>query len=150
MADTSFFGRLNRLFSGGTIVAKTKKGLKVLDINKVQANDDFATNRLIDRYNRLHTTGNQNTTGQNINFHTARVALFTDYEVMDEDSIISAALDVYADECTMKNEFGDVLKISTDKEDVKKILHNLFYDVLNIDIIYGLGFVTWQNMAISF
>ena len=144
MADKSFFGRLNRLFSGGTIVAKTKAGLKVLDINKVQASDDFATNRLIDRYNRLHTTSNQNATGQNINFHTARVALFTDYEVMDEDSIISAALDVYADECTMKNEFGDVLKISTDKEDIKKILHNLFYDVLNIE--YNLW--PWiRNMA---
>ena len=134
MADTSFFGRLNRLFSGGTIVTKTSGGLKVLDINKVQATDDFATNRLIDRYNRLHTTSNPSSGyNANTNFHTARIALFTDYEVMDEDSIISAALDVYADECTMKNEYGDVLKITTDKEDVKKVLHNLFYDVLNIE-----------------
>jgi len=134
MADTSFFTRLNRLFTGGTIVTKTKDGLKVLDVNKVQSYQDLETNRLIDRYTKLHTTSNA-TSGynQNINFHTARVALFADYEVMDEDSIISAALDIYADECTMKNENGDVLKIQTEKEDVKKVLDNLFYDVLNIE-----------------
>ena len=91
MADKSFFGRLNRLFSGGTIVTKTSGGLKILDINKVQANDDFATNRLVDRYNRLHTTSISTGYSADTNFHTARVALFTDYEVMDEDSIISAA-----------------------------------------------------------
>ena len=133
MADKSFFGRLNRLFSGGTIVTKTSGGLKILDINKVQANDDFATNRLVDRYNRLHTTSISTGYSADTNFHTARIALFTDYEVMDEDSIISAALDIYADECTMKNEYGDVLKITTDKQDVQKVLNNLFYDVLNIE-----------------
>ena len=134
MADTSFFKRLNRLFTGGTIVTKTKAGLKVLDINKVQSYQDLETNRLIDRYTKLHTTSN-GTSGynQNVNFHTARVALFADYEVMDEDSIISAALDIYADECTMKNESGDVLQIQTEKSDIKKVLDNLFYDVLNIE-----------------
>ena len=145
MADKTFFGRLNRLFSGGTIVTKTSAGLKILDINKVQQNDDFATNRLVDRYNRLHTAP-QPASGYNANtnFHTARISLFTDYEVMDEDSIISAALDIYADECTMKNEFGDVLKITTDKEDVQKVLQNLFYDVMNIE--YNLW--PWiRNMA---
>ena len=34
---------------------------------------------------------------------------------------------------SMKNEFGDVLLIRSHKEDIQKIVHNLFYDVLNIE-----------------
>ena len=52
---------------------------------------------------------------------------------MDTDAIISSALDIYADESTMKNEFGEVLTISCQNENVQKILHNLFYDVCNIE-----------------
>jgi hypothetical protein len=59
--------------------------------------------------------------------------LFRDYEAMDTDSIISSALDIYADECTAKNEFGDVLTISSGNDRVQKVLHNLFYDILNIE-----------------
>ena len=52
---------------------------------------------------------------------------------MDSDAIISSALDIYADESTMKSEYGDVLEINTDNENIKQILHNLFYDILNIE-----------------
>ena len=39
---------------------------------------------------------------------------------------------IYADESTMKSEYGDVLEINTDNDNIKQILHNLFYDILNI------------------
>ena len=52
---------------------------------------------------------------------------------MDNDAILSSALDIYADESSMKSEYGDVLEIRTDNEQIKEILHNLFYDVLNIE-----------------
>jgi hypothetical protein len=52
---------------------------------------------------------------------------------MDTDSIISSALDIYADECTAKNEFGDILTINSPNERVQTVLHNLFYDILNIE-----------------
>ena len=134
MADKSFFGRLQTLFSTSTIVRRSGgKGLKVVDVNKVQQGSNLATNRLVDRFNRLYqshgTTGNH----AQANYHSARLQLFTDYEVMDEDSIISSALDIYADESTLKNEFGTVLKIESSNSEVQKILHNLFYDILNIE-----------------
>ena len=69
----------------------------------------------------------------NQTFQQQRISLFTDYESMDEDSIISSALDIYADESTIKNEFDQVLSINCQDDDVQKILHNLFYDVLNIE-----------------
>jgi hypothetical protein len=132
MADKTFFGRLRTLFSTGTIVRRTDDGLKVADLSKVQSNTKLATNRLIDRYNRIYQA---NTYGYNqqANFHTLRLQLYTDYEIMDEDSIISSALDIYADESTLKNEYGNVLTVHTDNEKINKVLNNLFYDVLNIE-----------------
>ena len=114
MADKSFFGRLKTLFSTATIVRRAgAKGLKVVDVNKVQQGSNLATNRLVDRFNRLYQS--QGTTGNHAqaNYHSARLQLFTDYEVMDEDSIISSALDIYADESTLKNEFGTVVNIES-------------------------------------
>lgn len=34
--------------------------------------------------------------------------------------------------CSTKNEYGDILTIKSNDENIKKILYNLFYDVLNI------------------
>ena len=39
----------------------------------------------------------------------------------------------YVHNCTLKNDIGDVLRINSDDENIKKILQNLFYDVLNIE-----------------
>ena len=68
-----------------------------------------------------------------IGFQTARLELFNDYDVMDNDPILSSALDIYSDECTTKSEFGEVLKISSQDANVKGILENLFYEILNIE-----------------
>ena len=132
MADKTFFGRLKTLFSTATIIRNTAQGLKVADVKRIQSNPKLATNRLIDRYNRIYQT-NSYGYNQQANFHTIRLQLYTDYEIMDEDSIVASALDIYADESTTKNEYGNVLSIYTDNDKVKKVLHNLFYDVLNIE-----------------
>ena len=42
-------------------------------------------------------------------------------------------LDIYSDESTMKSEYGEVLQINTDNDQIKEILHNLFYDIVNIE-----------------
>lgn len=52
---------------------------------------------------------------------------------MDNDAIISSALDIYADECTKKNELGNIINISSSDDEIQQILHNLFYDILNIE-----------------
>ena len=137
MADNNkntFFGRLRRLFSTQTVVRNAGgKRLRVIDTDRSQAYKG-ATNFLTDRYTRLHHgTSNQYGYNQQQQFMAARLSLFADYEEMDNDPIIASALDVYADESTMKNEFDQVLKINSDDANIKKILHNLFYDILNIE-----------------
>ena len=135
MADKTLFGRLKKLFAQSTVVRKIGDGkLKVVDPSRAQSVGNLATNMLVDRYNRLHATqGGSHVYDPNQGMNQLRQELFKDYEAMDNDSIISAALDVYADECTLKNEYGDVLEIKSGKTEIQEILHNLFYDVLNIE-----------------
>ncbi len=37
-----------------------------------------------------------------MNYQTLRIQLYTDYEAMDTESIIASALDIIADEATLK------------------------------------------------
>jgi hypothetical protein len=133
MADTTLRSRLRRLFSTNVIVRHAGgKKLKIADTDRVQS---AQKNGLVDRWSRLHsnmTTGGYGKS-QAISFQSQRLALFRDYEEMDNDAIISSALDIYADESTMKNEYGKVLDIQTENENIHDILHNLFYDILNIE-----------------
>ena len=59
--------------------------------------------------------------------------VYSDYDNMDYDAIVASALDIVADECTLKNDMGEVLRIKSNNEDIQQILYNLFYDVLNIE-----------------
>ena len=132
MADTSIRARLFRLFSGNVIVRNVGgRKLKVADTSKVQY---LPQKQLVDRYQRLFSTG-KGLSGYSDTamVRSMRLGLFRDYESMDSDSIISSALDVYSDESTMKSEYGDVLTINSDNDQIKQILHNLFYDILNVE-----------------
>ena len=136
MADKTLYGRLKRLFNNNVIVRKVGKNqLKVVDSDHLQSLGNPHNSKFIDRYTRLHGVrpNSANTYNPNYNYFSSKVELYTDYEVMDQDSIIASALDIYSDETVMKDDFGDVLRITSDNDNVKKILYNLFYDVLNIE-----------------
>ena len=131
--DRSFFGRLKKLFSTQAIVTVDKDGKrKVVDTDERQMNTNFVNLR--DRYTKLQRSFNETNQGaQSMAYHQVRRELFRDYDAMDNDPIIASALDIYADESTTKNEYGDVLAIKSSNENVSAILHNLFYDVINIE-----------------
>ncbi len=136
MSDKSIYGRLKRLFNTNVVVRKVGKNkLRVIDNDHLQSVGNPHNSRYIDRFTRLHGVkpNSYNTYNPNYNYFSSKTELYTDYEVMDQDSIISSALDIYADETVMKDDFGDVLRIASENENINKILHNLFYDVLNIE-----------------
>jgi hypothetical protein len=136
MADTSVFSRLQRLFATDVIIRNAGGNeLKVLDVNSIQMTGEYQTNSLIDRYNRIYSSNSTSLFGAqlNINWKYLRTQIYSDYDAMDTDAIISSALDIIADECTLKNDMGEVLQIRSSDEDTQKILYNLFYDVLNIE-----------------
>jgi len=131
--DRSFFGRLKKLFSTNAIVTVDKDGKrKVVDTEERQSSTNFVN--LKDRYTKLQRSYYENNQGaQSMAYHQVRRELFRDYDAMDSDPIISSALDIYADESTTKNEYGDVLQIKSTNENVRELLHNLFYDIMNIE-----------------
>jgi len=136
MADTGLFSRLKRLFSTDVIIRNEGgANLKVMDINKIQQSGDYETNSLIDRFNRIYTNSHTSIYGyqSSFNYQTLRPTLYSEYDSMDTDAIIASALDIIADESTLKNDMGEVLQIRSSDEDVQKILYNLFYDVLNVE-----------------
>jgi hypothetical protein len=47
---------------------------------------------------------------------------------MDTDAIIATALDIIADESTLKNDMGEVLSIKSSDEDVQKVLYPIEHD----------------------
>jgi len=137
MADNSVFGRLKKLFSSNTVVRNVGgKKLKVSDTDNIQS---FINRRGIDRYHRVYSsmTGGYGASGGRYEaaaaFQGSRLQLFRDYDMMDNDPIISSVMDIYADESTVKDEFGNILTINSKNTQIQEILHNLFYDVLNIE-----------------
>ena len=136
MADTSIFTRLKRLFSTDVIIRNEGGNqLKVIDVDSIQRSGEYATNSLVDRYSRIYSQNATSLYGQqlNVNYQYLRAQLYSDYDVMDTDAIVASSLDIVSDECTLKNEMGEVLQIRSSDEDIQKILYNLFYDILNIE-----------------
>ncbi len=135
MADKSVYGRLKRLFSNNVIVRRVGKDqIRIVDNDALQSSGNLNVSRYIDRFTRLHGVKSQlSTFNNNYNYYSSKTELYTDYEVMDQDSIINSALDIYADETVLKDEYGDILKIKSNDERIKKILDNLFFDILNVD-----------------
>ena len=142
--------RLKNLFSTNVIVrAYGKDKLRVVDTNRLQSVGNLGQAKIADRYTRLQGA-NKNMVGgmggydSNYYMQQNRMQLYADYEMMDKDPIISAALDIYSDESTLEDQFGDILTIKTNNTQIQKILYNLFYDVLNIEF----NLWTWiRNMT---
>jgi len=132
MADTSFFGRLTKLFRTKAIVTVDDKGRrKVFDGDERQQTN---LSSLRDRYTKIQKSFFEQAGGaQSMAYQQVRREVFRDYDAMDNDPILASALDIYADESTLKNEFGDTLMVHSDNEKVKDILDNLFYDILNVE-----------------
>ena len=58
---------------------------------------------------------------------------YIDFDQMEFTPEIASALDIYADEMTTSNELNDMLNIKTNSEEIKGILDNLFFKILNLE-----------------
>jgi hypothetical protein len=137
MADKGLFKRLERLFASDVVIRNVGGNqLKVIDTDHIQTSGEFATNSLMDRFKGIYSNpASTSLYGQqfNLNYQYLRTYLYSDYDLMDTDAIVASALDIISDECSLKNDMGEVLQIKSSDEDIQKILYNLFYDVLNIE-----------------
>ena len=110
--------RLNKLFNSGPIIRHaipTTRGKTGSSIGHAHYR-----NAIQDITYPMGTYGNLD-----------RISRLADYNMMDSDAVISSALDIYADECTTPHEDGRILKISSKNSSTKKILEELYYDIIN-------------------
>lgn len=136
MARPNLFAQLKTVFQRPVVIRNVGgRKLKVADSSHIQA---FSTNALRDRYSRIFVSSAYSSPlssgyGQNAAYQAQRIMLFRDYDLMDNDPVISSALDIFADESTVPNEYGKILVVSSEDVKIKEIVENLFYDILNIE-----------------
>lgn len=66
-------------------------------------------------------------------FHNNRIMLYQTYDEMEEDPIISSALDIYGNETASLNAKGEMIEVRCDNEEIKSVIENLLFDVLNVE-----------------
>lgn len=128
---------LTRLFTRNVVIKRLPGGrFKTLDVNKSQSTGSpttYGTRAKWRNGRNFNSISGYGSGFTNEEFEAIRKQMYIDYELMDTDSIVSSALDIVSDEATTQNENGELLVIRTDDIRIKKVLHNLFYDVLNIE-----------------
>lgn len=132
----SWIDTLDKLFSQKIIIKKMPGSrIKTIDFNKIQSlsADSMSGYKRLQKGNILGAKNKFSIAADIEQIEALRQQLYLEYSVMDTDPILSAALDVYADECTAKSPQGYMLTIKSDNVKVKKVLYNLFYDILNIE-----------------
>lgn len=128
---------LTKLFTRNVVIKRLPGGrLKTLDVNKSQSTGSpttFGTRAKWRNGRNFNSTSGYGSGFTNEEFEAIRKQMYIDYELMDTDSIVSAVCNIVSDESTTVSETGELIVIKTDDVEIKKILHNLFYDVLNIE-----------------
>lgn len=84
---------------------------------------------IADKWTKL----DQSLYNQSVYYEPNRLAAYYDYESMEFTPEISAALDIYSEESTTVSEKGEILTIYSESKRVKNILHDLFYNILDIN-----------------
>lgn len=129
----NIFKQLKKLFSNDVVVRNIGgKKLKVIDTYNTQAMGTLSTNYLNKQFTGLYSSMNYGY-HHSLSIQSQRLMLFREYELMDQDPIINSALDLYAEEASVKDEYGKVITVKSDDKEIEGILRNLFYDILNID-----------------
>ena len=69
-----------------------------------------------------------------LQYEAARLPAYIDYEGMEYYPIISSALDLFMEECTTIGINGKMLNIYSNKERIKLLLEEFFYDIVNVNV----------------
>ena len=119
--NQNLFKKLTTLFRSGPVVRRKIKAIK--DTNYSKSSLEVFKKAHSDVYNStLSAYGSYD-----------RMARYSDFSEMEATPEISSALDIYSEECVSPDVEGNVLHIYSENRMIKKLLHELFYDTLNVD-----------------
>lgn len=120
---------LTRLFSGPIVNRKRRLPTKRYRRDYSKFNFKSASGQAFQRskYNPFTTLQ------ANMLAEAGRMERYVDFEQMEFEPILAAALDTYADEMTVSSTFEEILNIQCRNEEIRAILHTLFYEILAIE-----------------
>jgi len=125
------FRRLTRLLSGPLTNYRTQTNhrLRRIQLDQYASKFTSASGRDFKKtaYNPYDNLQAQAMASQ------ARTERYVDFDQMEYTPEIASAMDIYADEMTTHSTLNSVLNINCDNEEIKLLLHTLYYDILNIE-----------------
>ena len=119
--DDNLFKKLTTLFRSGPVVKRKVKALKQTSHSKSS----------LEVFKKAHSDVYNSTLRAYGSYD--RMARYSDFSEMEATPEIASALDIYAEECVSPDVEGNVLHIYSENRMIKKLLNELFYDVLNVD-----------------
>ena len=132
--DSPLFKALTRLLSGPLVDYQKQNPRQLkrrqLDKYKFQSASGLAFKK--SSYNPFDNVY------ANASLNVARAERYVDFDQMEYMPEIASGLDIYADEMTVSSPLQKVLTVNCPNEEIKELLHTLFYSVLNIEFnIFG-------------
>ena len=123
MADNSrnLFRRLTRLFRSGPVIKRSV----------INTGDDKYTSSAFEAFRKNQSQVYSNAMSAYGTYD--RMARYSDFSEMEYTPEIASALDIYAEESVSADEVGTTLHIFSENPTIKQILHELFYDTLNVE-----------------
>ena len=128
-SESALYVGLTRLFSGPLASFRSQSPIR-------------QKRRDLDRYKFTSATGQAfkkksynpfEAIQSNIMANQSRAERYSDFDQMEFMPELASALDIYADEMTTSNAFRQVVIIDCRNEEIKNVLYNLFFKVLNIE-----------------
>jgi len=132
--DSFLFKALTRLLSGPLTKYQRQnpRQLKRWQLDKYKFQSAGGLSFKKTTYNPFETAFGNTATD------AARTERYNDFDQMEYMPEISSALDIYADEMTVSSPLQKLLTVQCPNEEIKELLSNLFYNVLNVDFnLYG-------------
>ncbi len=128
-SNSPLFRRLTRLFSGPIVNYRSQVPRRY-------------RRRELDKYDFTSASGQQfkkmthnpfEGLAANIMATQNRQRRYTDFDQMEYDPILASAMDIYADEMTTSNHFNPLVMIECPNEEIKNVLHSLYYNIMNLE-----------------
>ena len=132
--NNPLFRALTRLLSGPIVDRRVQspRQLKRRQLNKYKFTSPGGLSFKKESYNPFDNF--RTTAYQNVN----RAERYVDFDQMEYMPEIASGLDIYADEMTVSSPIQKLLAINCPNEEIKEVLTQLFYNILNIEFnIFG-------------
>jgi len=125
------FRRLTRLFSGPIISYRSQSGrpLKKQYFDKYKNVYSSVSGQKFKKqtYNPFSSYSAEAMANQ------VRLERYMEYREMEVEPIMASSLDIYADEMTNFSDLRPVLNVKSVNEEIKIVLHNLFFNILGVE-----------------